>query len=70
MTFLKSMELVKASAGRKIIIMLATGFGLGLSPVKLMMAAHGGRVDLHSRLGEGVTIELFFPAAGPENRRS
>lgn len=46
------------------------GFGLGLSYVKLMMAAHGGRVDLHSRLGEGVTIELFFPAAGPENRRS
>jgi signal transduction histidine kinase len=43
------------------------GFGLGLSYVKLMMEAHGGRIDLHSRLGEGVTIELFFPAAGPEN---
>jgi two-component system phosphate regulon sensor histidine kinase PhoR len=45
------------------------GFGLGLSYVKLMMAAHGGHIDLHSRLGEGVTIELFFPTAGPENGR-
>lgn len=45
------------------------GFGLGLSYVKLMMTAHGGRVDLHSRLGEGAAIELFFPAAGPENGR-
>jgi len=45
------------------------GFGLGLSYVKLMMEAHDGRINLYSRLGEGVTIELLFPAAGPENGR-
>ncbi|MCX6992775.1 MAG: phosphatidylglycerophosphatase A [Kiritimatiellaeota bacterium] len=33
MPFIKSMELAKASAWRKPIVLLATGFGLGLSPV-------------------------------------
>lgn len=33
MRFIKSMELAKASNWRKPIILLATGFGLGLSPV-------------------------------------
>ncbi|MFA5343928.1 MAG: phosphatidylglycerophosphatase A [Kiritimatiellia bacterium] len=33
MPFLKSMELAKASCWRKPIVLLATGFGLGLSPV-------------------------------------
>ena len=33
MTFIKSMELARASGWRKPIILLATGFGLGLSPV-------------------------------------
>lgn len=33
MPFIKSMELSRASAGHKPIVLLATGFGLGLSPV-------------------------------------
>ena len=33
MPFIKSMELARASGWRKPIILLATGFGLGLSPV-------------------------------------
>ena len=33
MPFIKSMELAKAASWRKPIILLATGFGLGLSPV-------------------------------------
>lgn len=33
MPFIKSMELARASSWRKSIILLATGFGLGLSPV-------------------------------------
>lgn len=45
------------------------GFGLGLSYVKLMVEAHGGSIGLHSRLGEGATVELFFPSAGPEKTR-
>ncbi|MDD4050344.1 MAG: HAMP domain-containing sensor histidine kinase [candidate division Zixibacteria bacterium] len=46
------------------------GFGLGLSYVKLMVEAHGGRIDLHSRLGEGTTVELFLPFGGPEEIRT
>ncbi len=42
------------------------GFGLGLSYVRLMVAAHGGTIALLSRLGEGTTVELFFPQAGPK----
>ena len=33
MPFIRSMELARASLWRKPIILLATGFGLGLSPV-------------------------------------
>lgn len=33
MRFIKSMELARASGWRKLIILLATGFGLGLSPM-------------------------------------
>ncbi len=45
------------------------GFGLGLSYVKLMVEGHGGHIDLHSRLGEGTTVELFLPFAGPKETR-
>lgn len=39
------------------------GFGLGLSYVKMMVDAHGGKIDLRSKLGEGTTIELRFATA-------
>ncbi len=39
------------------------GFGLGLSYVKLLTEAHGGRVELHSRAGEGTQVTLRLPLA-------
>jgi signal transduction histidine kinase len=38
------------------------GAGLGLSIVQAIAAAHGGRVELHSRPGEGTTVTLVLPA--------
>jgi len=37
------------------------GFGLGLSYVRLVIEAHGGKVSLRSRPGAGTTVELRFP---------
>jgi two-component system phosphate regulon sensor histidine kinase PhoR len=37
------------------------GTGLGLSIVKHLMIAHGGRMEIQSRLGKGTTVSLFFP---------
>jgi signal transduction histidine kinase len=41
------------------------GTGLGLAIVKHLVEAHGGRVEAESRLGEGTTIRVTFPAAAP-----
>lgn len=45
------------------------GAGLGLSVVQAIAAAHGGRVELHSRPGQGATFTLVLPArpAPPED---
>ncbi len=42
------------------------GFGLGLSYVKLMVGAHSGMVGLDSARGEGTTVRVFLPFAGPK----
>lgn len=42
------------------------GTGLGLSLVKGLVALHGGRVEIASRLGEGTVVSIILPAAGPE----
>jgi two-component system phosphate regulon sensor histidine kinase PhoR len=42
------------------------GFGLGLSYVKLMAEAHGGRVSLESALEKGTVVRLRLPVAGKE----
>ena len=38
------------------------GFGLGLSYVKQVVEAHGGKVDVRSREGEGTTFRVALPA--------
>ena len=42
------------------------GTGLGLSMVQGLAAQSGGALQLQSRPGEGATITLWLPAAGPE----
>jgi signal transduction histidine kinase len=37
------------------------GYGLGLSLVKTILAAHNGRVELESKLGEGTLVKMFLP---------
>jgi two-component system sensor histidine kinase/response regulator len=37
------------------------GSGLGLSIVKTMTGAHGGRIHVESRVGEGTTFRVHFP---------
>ncbi len=37
------------------------GAGIGLALVKRVMQAHGGKVTLESRVGEGSTFQLSFP---------
>ena len=37
------------------------GFGLGLSYVKTMVEAHGGKISVDSELGKGTTFEVFLP---------
>ncbi|MEW5923742.1 MAG: HAMP domain-containing sensor histidine kinase [Candidatus Zixiibacteriota bacterium] len=44
------------------------GFGLGLSYVKLMVEAHGGRIIMKSQYGHGTRVEIFFPVDKEENR--
>ncbi|MGQ7867818.1 sensor histidine kinase [Sunxiuqinia sp. sy24] len=39
----------------------AKGSGLGLNLVKRIMKVHGGKVSVHSKLGEGSTFILKFP---------
>ncbi len=40
-----------------------TGMGLGLSIVKAIVTAHGGRISVKSRVGEGTGISFTLPMA-------
>lgn len=37
------------------------GSGLGLDIVKKIIEKHGGRIELHSQLGQGTTFSVFLP---------
>ncbi|MFC2139701.1 sensor histidine kinase, partial [Bacteroidota bacterium] len=37
------------------------GYGIGLSYVKKMTEAHGGRINVESKLNEGSKFDIFFP---------
>jgi signal transduction histidine kinase len=42
------------------------GAGLGLSIVQAIAEAHGGRVSVSSKLGEGCQFHIFFPLDPPQ----
>jgi two-component system phosphate regulon sensor histidine kinase PhoR len=37
------------------------GFGMGLSYVKAIVDAHGGKIEVKSELGKGSTFTVFLP---------
>ncbi|WP_210586623.1 cell wall metabolism sensor histidine kinase WalK [Streptomyces sp. GESEQ-35] len=41
--------------------------GLGLAIVRQIVESHGGQIRLHSRVGQGSTFVLWFPAPGAEH---
>ncbi|MEO8207613.1 MAG: ATP-binding protein [Chloroflexota bacterium] len=43
----------------------AEGIGLGLPISLLIVQAHDGRIDVHSRPGRGSTFSIVVPSAGP-----
>jgi len=40
------------------------GTGLGLSMVKHIVVAHGGRITVRSEVGQGASFAIWLPAAG------
>jgi two-component system cell cycle sensor histidine kinase PleC len=52
--------------GRHDVAILDKGTGLGLPIAKGLVEAHGGRIDLYSRVGHGTRVTVSFP---PERSR-
>jgi signal transduction histidine kinase len=45
------------------------GTGLGLSVVKALVGAHGGRVEVESTLGRGTCFSVFLPIVSADPAR-
>ncbi len=45
------------------------GTGLGLFVVKSIVSAHGGKIEVISKIGEGTTFTVFIPKDPPVNER-
>lgn len=60
-------RLERGSAARG--VPFASGLGVGLSIVRAIAYAHGGRVELRSRPGAGATFTVVVPVTGPEGAR-
>jgi len=43
---------------------LANGTGLGLASVYGIIKAHGGYIDVESKIGHGITFYVYLPASG------
>ena len=56
--------------GRQDAVTLDRGTGLGLPIVKGLAAAHGGRLDLESRLGKGTCVTVTLPASRVADTRA
>jgi signal transduction histidine kinase len=48
----------------------STGMGLGLSIVRTLVEAHGGRVTAENGVDGGAVFRVEWPAAGAKNRRN
>ncbi|MFT9849719.1 sensor histidine kinase [Aneurinibacillus sp. REN35] len=44
------------------------GNGLGLAICDEIMMLHGGKIEIHSRLGDGTQVDLFFPLTHPPRK--
>jgi signal transduction histidine kinase len=49
---------------------MSAGLGLGLSTVQSIVRAHGGKISLESRRGEGTTFQVSLPIDGPQSQAS
>jgi signal transduction histidine kinase len=53
--------------GRRAVDAQVRGTGVGLCVVQHVVLAHGGDVRVESRAGEGTTVTMVLPAAGPSD---
>jgi two-component sensor histidine kinase/tetratricopeptide (TPR) repeat protein len=52
--------------GKSTLRLSVTGTGLGLTLVRHIVEAHGGRISVESKIGQGSTFSLIFPLRGKE----